>query len=153
MKLLEILDRDGVLPALTGRDKRSVLAELAAAAAGRSGGAIGPDLLLERLLSREGDRSTGIGLGVAVPHGKAAVPKMVAVFGRSAEGIDFGSDDKQPVRLFFALAVPENQPGCHLAALARIARLLKNEAFRRKLLEATDADALFTAIRDEDART
>lgn len=152
MKLLEILDRDGVIPALNGRDKRSVLAELAAAAAAKSGGAIGSEQLLERLLSREGAGCTGIGLGVAVPHGKAKLPKMIAVFGRSTEGVDFGADDGQPVKLFFALAVPENQPGCHLAALARIARLLKNDAFRKKLLEAPDGDALFTTIREEDAR-
>lgn len=153
MKLLEILDRDGVIPALNGRDKRSVLAELAAAAAARSGGAIGSEQLLDRLLSREAAGGTGIGQGVAVPHGKAALPRMIAVFGRSAGGVDFGADDKQPVKLFFALAVPENQPGCHLAALARIARLLKSDSFRQKLLDAPDGDSLFTAIRDEDART
>lgn len=152
MKLLEILDRDGVIPALTGRDKRSVLAELAQVAASRSGGAISPETLLDRLLVREGDRSTGIGQGVAVPHGKATLPRMVAVFGRSTEGVDFGADDKEPVRLFFALAVPENQPGCHLAALARIARLLKNDAFRYRLLSAPDADSLYAAIREEDGR-
>lgn len=152
MKLLEILDRDGVIPALTGRDKRSVLAELAAKAAARSGGAIGAETLLDRLLAREGDRSTGIGAGVAVPHGKATLSKMVAVFGRSADGVEFGADDKQPVRLFFALAVPENQPGCHLAALARIARLLKSEQFRQRLLDAPDGDSLYAAIREEDTR-
>jgi PTS system nitrogen regulatory IIA component len=152
VKLLEILDRDGVIPALTGRDKRSVLEELAKAASGRSGGAISPETLLDRLLAREADRSTGIGMGVAVPHGKTSLPKMIAVFGRSPDGVEFGADDKQPVKLFFALAVPETQPGCHLAALARIARLLKNEAFRRRLLDASDADTLYAAIREEDAR-
>jgi PTS system nitrogen regulatory IIA component len=129
-----------------------VLAELAQAASGRSGGAIGSEALLERLLQREGDRSTGIGHGIAVPHGKATLPKMVAVFGRSAEGIEFGAPDNEPVRLFFALAVPENQPGCHLAALARIARLLKSDAFRQRLLTAADADSLYAAIREEDGR-
>lgn len=153
MKLLEILDRDGVIPALTGRDKRSVLAELAQVASGRSGGAIGADALLDRLLAREGDRSTGIGQGIAVPHGKATLSKMVAVFGRSLEGIEFGAPDNAPVHLFFALAVPEKQPGCHLAALARIARLLKNDAFRHRLLAAADADSLYAAIREEDGRT
>lgn len=129
-----------------------MLAELAEVAAGRSGGAIGAQALLDRLLVREGDHSTGIGNGIAVPHGKATLPKMVAVFGRSLEGVEFGAVDKQPVRLFFALAVPENQPGCHLAALARIARLLKNDAFRRRLLDAADADSLYAVIREEDGR-
>jgi mannitol/fructose-specific phosphotransferase system IIA component (Ntr-type) len=152
MKLLEILDRDGVIPALAGRDKRSVLAELAGKAAARSNGAVEADALLQKLLQRENDRSTGIGQGVAVPHGKAQIAKMIAVFGRSNEGVDFGSDDRQPVKLFFALAVPEGQPGCHLAALARIARLLKSDGFRQKLLDATDGDSLYAAIREEDGR-
>lgn len=129
-----------------------MLAELARVAAGRSGGAIGAEALFDRLLAREGDRSTGIGQGIAVPHGKGTLPKMVAVFGRSAEGIEFGAPDSEPVRLFFALAVPEGQPGCHLAALARIARLLKNDAFRQRLLAESDADSLYAAIREEDGR-
>lgn len=129
-----------------------MLAELAQAASTRSGGAISPETLLDRLLAREADRSTALNEGVAVPHGKATLSKMIAVFGRSPEGVDFDAGDKQPVRLFFALAVPESQPGCHLAALARIARLFKNPDFRRRLMEAPDADTLYAAIREEDAR-
>ena len=150
MKLLEILDREAVLPALAGRDKRAVLAELAAAAAGRSGGAVDAATMLDAFLERESQGTTGIGDGVAIPHGKVQLPRVIAVVGRSREGIGFG--DKVPSTLFFALAIPKGKPGCHLAALARIARLTKAETFRRKLLEAADADALFAALQEEDAK-
>lgn len=152
MKLVDILDREGVIPALQGRDKRAIVEELATAAATRTNGAVAPDVLAARLLERENDRSTAIGFGVAVPHGKAPLLRMVAVFGRSPDGVEFGAMDRTPCRLFFALAVPETQPGCHLPALARIARLLKSEPFRQRLLTATDADGIWDAIRDEDAR-
>ena len=155
MKLQEILDREGVIPALTGRDRRSVLAELAAAAAARAGGEIEAGTLLKRLLEREGDRSTALEKGVAIPHAKVPISHIVAVFGRADEGIDYGAPDGQPCRLFFTLAIPEGQRAAHLhlAALARIARIVRSEAFRRKLLEAPDADTLYAAIREEDDRS
>lgn len=150
MKLLEILDREGVLPVLAGRDKRSVLAELAAAAAARSEGAVDAAAMLDAFVERESQGSTGIGDGIAVPHGKVNLTRVIAVVGRSPEGVSFG--DKEPSRLFFALAIPRGKPGCHLAALARIARLTKSESFRRRLLDAADGDALFAALGEEDAK-
>ena len=153
MKLVDILDREGVIPALNGRDKRAVLDEIAAAVAKRTNGTLSAETMSARLMERENGGSTAMGFGVAVPHGKAPLAKMIAVFARTAEGVEFGALDKRPCQLFFGLAIPETQPGCHLAALARIARLLKSEAFRQRLLTAPDGDSLWEAIREEDART
>lgn len=150
MKLLEILDREAVLPVLSGRDKRSVLTELAAVVVTRSAGAVEGAAMFEAFTERESQGSTGIGDGVAIPHGKVQIPRIVAAFGRSREGVDFG--DKVPSTLFFALAIPKGKPGCHLPALARIARLTKAEAFRRKLLDAPNAESLFSALVEEDAK-
>lgn len=153
MKLLDILDREGVVPALAGADKRAVLGELAQHVAARSGGKIQAADLARRFEDRERDRSTGIGEGVAVPHARAAgVDRLIAVFGRSPAGVDFAALDKQPVSLFFALVSPEDQPGVHLTALARICKLLKSPAFRAKLLAAKDREGVFRTLQDEDGR-
>ena len=78
--------------------------------------------------------------------------RVFAAFGRSRAGVDFQSLDGKPTHLFFLLVAPEDSAGAHLKALARISRLLKDPAFRTRLLEAPDAHALWTIIRDEDAR-
>ena len=153
MKLLDILDREGVVPALAGSDKRAVLGELANHVAARSGGKVAAADLLRRFEDRERDRSTGIGEGVAVPHARAAgVDRLIVVFGRSPAGVDFAAMDHQPVTLFFALVSPDDQPAVHLTALARICKLLKSPAFRAKLLEAKDREGVFRTLQDEDAR-
>lgn len=153
MKLREFLDREGVVASLSGEDKNAVLAELATEVAKRSGGAVSAEDARSRLLSRERDRGcTGIGSGVAVPHARAKVDRLVAVFARSKNGIDFGAADNLPVHLFFALVSPESQPGVHLTALARIAKLLKSDSLRRRLLEAPDADRLWQILSEEDSK-
>lgn len=153
MRLLEILDRDGVAHALEARDRASVLDALARLVAQKAGGRATAEILRARLLDREKDRSTAIGHGVAVPHGRAPeIERLLAVIGRTAEPVNFGAIDGEPVRLFFVLAAPESQPTAHLKALARIAKLLKNESLRTRLLTAPDADAMFAAIREEDGK-
>lgn len=153
MKLTDILDRESVLSSLRSTDKHGVLEELAKLVAERSGGRVSAGDLHLRLLEREKDRPTGIGSGVAVPHGRTSgIDQLIVVFGRSRPGVDFGAIDHQPCHLFFALASPEDQPGAHLRVLARIAHLLRSDAFRRKLLDADDGDAIYGLIRDEDAR-
>jgi PTS system nitrogen regulatory IIA component len=90
---------------------------------------------------------------VAIPHGKLpTVGQVVAAFGRSVPGVDFESLDGKPTHLFFLLVAPEGSAGAHLKALARISRLLKDEGFRRRLMQAADAHELYTIIREEDAR-
>lgn len=153
MKLLDILDRDGIVPDLASPDKEGILHELAERVAKVAGGRISVADLERKLLERERERSTGIGSGVAVPHARTAeVDKLVVVFGRSRKGVDFQALDREPCHLFFALVSPEEQAGVHLAALARICKLLKNDRLRDQLMAADDAGALYDALKAEDAR-
>ena len=88
-----------------------------------------------------------------MPHGKLpGIRRVIAAFARSRAGVDFQSLDGKPTHLFFLLVAPEDSAGAHLKALARISRLLKDAAFRTRLPQAPDAEALWTAIRYEDAR-
>jgi|SRR4029450_1616835 PTS system nitrogen regulatory IIA component len=152
MKIEDILAQDLVLPDLTARSKTDVLVELATAVSRRH-----PELDRERLVQALEDRerlnSTALGEGVAIPHGKlSGIKRVFAAFARSRQGVDFHSLDGGPTHLFFLLVAPEDSAGAHLKALARISRLLKDESFRSRLMQATDAAALYETIRQEDAR-
>jgi PTS system nitrogen regulatory IIA component len=103
------------------------------------------------LLERERLGSTGIGDGIAIPHGKLKdLDQLVLSFGRSSQGVDFESMDGKPVHLFFLLVAPESCAGIHLRALARIARLLKNGVVRKKLGSMSDRDEIYNLIKQED---
>jgi PTS system nitrogen regulatory IIA component len=109
--------------------------------------------LVETLLDREKLGSTGIGEGVAIPHGKVpGLPGLTASFGRSVAGIDFRAIDGRPTHLFFALFAPENSAGAHLKALARTSRIFKNSAFRDSILRAPTSDDIYRLIEAEDAK-
>ena len=109
--------------------------------------------LVQVLLDREALGSTGIGQGVAIPHGKSAcVTRLVAAFGISRAGVTFESLDGEPASIFFLLVAPEDSAGPHLKALARISRLLKDKHFRDGLRAAKDERQLLKIIHDEDAR-
>lgn len=153
MKIIEFLHADAIEASLRATDKTSVMEELAGLLARRVPG-VGPKKLYEVLLDRERLSSTGIGDGVAIPHGKlAGIPGLTAAFGVSRSGIDFEAIDGKPTHLFFALLAPENSAGIHLKALARISRLFKNPNFRKAIVEAPDAAAIHALIASEDART
>lgn len=107
--------------------------------------------VIEVLLGRERLGSTGIGDGIAIPHGKlAGLDDIIVSFGRSKDGIDFDSMDGMPVHLFFLLMAPENSAGYHLKALAKISRMLKDISFRKALMEAKSADELYQIICEKD---
>ena len=109
--------------------------------------------VVEILLNREALGSTGIGQGVAIPHGKCnAVGSLVGAFGVAPTGVEFGSLDGAPVHLVFLLIAPEDSAGPHLKALARISRLLKDKFFRDSLRQAKDEKSLLKVIRDEDQK-
>jgi PTS system nitrogen regulatory IIA component len=109
--------------------------------------------LLEVLLEREALQSTGIGEGVAIPHGKmAGLDRLVATFARSPEGIDFDSIDGQPTHNLFLLVVPEHSGGQYLKALARISRFFRDAAFRQLLMDAETLDDVVRAIEEEDSK-
>lgn len=152
MKISEILDRDLLIPNLESKNKKGVLEELAGVLVDQ-GKLLDLERVVEVLLDREKLGSTGIGDGIAIPHGKIRdLGGVVASFGRSREGVDFESIDQKPTHLFFLLVAPENSAGMHLKALARISRLLKDPNFRKKLMEAGDKDELFQIISEEDSQ-
>ncbi len=152
MKIMDILVKDGAILDLASDQKDGVLGEMARSVAGAEP-SLDAERLLEVLLEREALQSTGIGEGVAIPHGKiAGLERLVASFARSVKGVDFDSIDGQPTHLFFLLVVPEHSGGQHLKALARISRFLRDAEFRGKLLQAGDLDDVFRAIDEEDAK-
>jgi len=111
------------------------------------------DELLRALLERESLGSTGIGDGVAIPHGKLPMSsEMIVAFGRSSKGVDFQAMDAKPVFLFFLLVTPEDKPGDHLKALARISRILKNPALRESLRTAPHRQDIQRLIYQEDSK-
>src|SRR5512140_452280 len=151
MKIVEFLRFDAVIANLSGATGSAVLAELCRplAAAHR----VDAQKLLDTLLEREKLGSTGIGEGVAIPHGKVpGLPGLVASFGRSVAGVDFRANDGRPTHLFFTLFAPENSAGAHLKALARISRIFKNAAFRDAILKAASAEDVYRLIEAEDAK-
>lgn len=152
MRITEILPQSLVIPELHGQTKEDVLRELAEHLA-----AVYPEVgaarLVEVLWERERLGSTAIGDGIAIPHGKlAALKTVLAAFGRHLQGVDFESLDGKPSTLFFLLVAPEDSVGLHLKALARVSRLLKDQAFRQKLMAATDRGSLYETIRREDEK-
>jgi PTS system nitrogen regulatory IIA component len=150
MKISDILSAELIVPDLQQTAKREVLAELVSHLSAAVEGIDAAELLAV-LLEREQLGSTGIGAGVAIPHGKLKeLKKLLAVFGKSARGVEFNAMDGRPVHLFFLLVAPENSAGVHLKALARLSRLLKNNGFRHKLMDAADAPSLYRVIVEED---
>jgi nitrogen PTS system EIIA component len=150
MRILDILPKIAIVPDLEGRTKRLVLEELI-----ETMRRVKPELDRERLmpvlLERERLGSTGIGDGIAIPHGKLKdLDQLLLSFGKSNLGVDFESMDGKPVHLLFLLVAPENCTGIHLRALARIARLLKNAPVRKRLLGANTQDEIYAVITQED---
>ena len=150
MKLSEIIKIDNIITDLKASDKTKALEELVdALAAARP--SIDKGALVKVLLERERLGSTGIGDGVAIPHGKfRGISEPVICFGRSVKGLDFDSMDGQPVHLVFLLVAPEDSASAHLKALARIAKILKNSSFRKLLMENTGKETLYQAIIQDD---
>ncbi len=152
MKITDILVREASILDLEANTKDDVLAELAGALASAEP-ALERQTLLNVLREREALQSTGIGEGVAIPHGKLeGLDRLVATFARSTSGVNFESIDGQHTQLFFLLVVPEQSGGQHLKALARISRFFRDASFREKLLVASDLDTIFRAIEEEDAK-
>lgn len=151
MKITDILAEDRVVPDLVARGKGDVIEELADVVVAHSAEPIDRPRLVHALEDRERLNSTALGDGVAIPHGKLpGLKRVVAAFGRSRQGVDFDSLDGKPTHLFFLLVAPEDSAGAHLKALARISRLLKDESFRARLMQAHDAGDLYQTIREED---
>ncbi len=149
MKILDVLNKDAINVNLQARDKKGVIDEMVTPVASIAG--TGQEELVKVLLERERLGSTGIGGGIGIPHGKLKdLESLVLGFGLSHQGVDFESMDGRPTHIFFLLMTPENSAGVHLKLLARISRLLKDEDFKQKLLQAASADDVLSIVGEAD---
>jgi PTS system nitrogen regulatory IIA component len=150
MRLADVLKEEYIFADLRATEKRAILDEMVT---GLSEGAavLNRERVLEVLLDREQLGSTGIGHGVAIPHGKLkGLDEIIIAVGRNRAGVDFDSLDDLPVYLFFMIVAPENSAASHLKLLAAISHLLKNQEFRMKLRSARDAAEMYSLIVSED---
>ena len=151
MRLSELLNPQAVSMRLKARGKREAIAELVELLEGAHGLESHGEIL-DRVLRREAMMSTGIGNGVAIPHGKARlVDRLVAACGVAPEGIEFESVDGEPATLFVLLVAPESGGAMHVKVLANISRLLKEDTVRRSLREAGSPEAFLAALRAAEA--
>lgn len=150
MHLSDILEEKNVIPDLKAKDKRGVLEELVETLV-KNDPSLDKSSLVKVLLERERLGSTGIGDGVAIPHGKFhGIKTPVVSFGRSRKGLDFETMDGEPAFLFFLLVAPENSASIHLKALAKIAKILKSSSFREALIKVPTKEELYRAIIQND---
>jgi mannitol/fructose-specific phosphotransferase system IIA component (Ntr-type) len=146
--LTELLSIDRIKIPLESRNKDDLLRELVGVAAAPAGQTAREDVL-RAVREREAVLSTGIGHGVAIPHGKSsAVGELRMAAGRAAAPVDFDALDGEPVSLFFLLVGPESAAGPHIKALSRISRLVRKDEVRDKLVEARTAQEFMDALRE-----
>ncbi len=149
MKLLDMLKKEAIVTDLKATDKMGVIEELITPIAQLTH--TDQNTLVEGIMSRERLGSTGIGNGIGIPHGKLkGLPSLVMGVGLSRKGVDFESIDGKRTYIFFLLLAPEEAAGLHLKLLARISRLLKNDLFRQALINARNADEVYTVIQSSD---
>jgi PTS system nitrogen regulatory IIA component len=152
MKVIDFLAPESIVATLEAKTKPAVLAELSAHMAKVVPG-VEAEALRKVLEERELLASTAIGDGIAIPHGKLdSVGHLVGALGRAVQGIEFESIDGKPTHLVFMLVAPASSTGVHLKALARLSRLFRDADFRKRLLEAPSADAMYQVISEEDAK-
>lgn len=151
MRINDFLHLADVRGELTGSSPHEVLAELVRPVAASE--CLDSRVLLEQLLAREALGSTGVGEGVALPHGKVAgLTSLRASLGRSRGGVDFATADGRPAHLFVALFSPAARSGVHLHALALVSRLLREPSVRQSLLAAGDEVEMYESLLAADAR-
>ena len=152
MPVHNILTPDAILPALKAATKKQVLQELAELASRKCG--LPEREIYDALLQRERLGSTGIGNGIAIPHGKLAqIDHLFGVFARLEKPVDFESLDGEPVDLVFLLLAPESAGADHLSALSRVARTLRDASVAQTLRKTRDAAALYAVLNQSPAAT
>ncbi len=151
MLLTQILKKSSVVVPLKSTEKEDVITELVDVLA-NNGLLKDRDAVLDSVLMREQTRSTGIGSGIAIPHGKSkGVDELAMAIGIAKNPIDFDSIDSKGVSIVVMLVSPSGQTGPHIQALAKISRLMLDEAFRIQLQNSASADVLYELIRSKEA--
>lgn len=149
MRISELLSKKAIIADLKAGDKKGTIDELAQAASNSTKAEA--KQIAAVLIEREQLGSTGIGGGIAIPHGKLADVDSIAIgFGLSKKGVEYDSLDKKPVHIFFLLLTPENSTGGHLKVLAQISKLLKMDSFKQDLVNADSVDEIYEVILKQD---
>ena len=150
MEIVDLITLEGVIPHLRATSKKQALQELSRRAADIIG--IPERAIFEVLLERERLGTTGVGNGIAIPHGKlGTLTRLHGLFARLEKPIDFDSIDEQPVDLIFLLLAPETAGADHLKALARVSRLLRDKSMCEKLRGTDSAEGLYTLLTEAPA--
>lgn len=150
MRLTDILKENSVKVPLTSTNKQDAIYELIDLL-GEANRITDVDELRRTVWERECTRSTGIGEGLAIPHGRSnTCQELVMAFGKPAEPLEFDSIDKQPVRAIFLLASPQSQTGPHIQALARVSRLMLNKDVQSAIFDADSSDEVYKLIAEQE---
>jgi len=149
MKISQLLNKNSIIADLSANNKQGVIKELAAAISETTNAS--DQQIASVLMEREELGSTGIGGGIAIPHGKLnLVENIIIGFGLSKKGIEYDSLDNKLVHIFFLLLTPDNSTGGHLKVLAQISKLLKMDEFKNRLMESLSTEEILAVINDFD---
>ncbi|MEN8210685.1 MAG: PTS sugar transporter subunit IIA [Thermodesulfobacteriota bacterium] len=149
MKISQFLNKDSIIADLKAKDKKGVIDELALSISNTT--KTSAKTIAEILMEREHLGSTGIGGGIAIPHGKLNLMESIIIgFGLSKKGVEYDSLDNKAVHIFFVLLTSENSTGGHLKVLAQISKLLKTDEFKKGLLSAQSVNDIYEIIMDKD---
>ncbi len=149
MRISQLLSKGSIIANLNALDKKGAIDELALAVSKITKAPVKEIAIV--LMEREQLGSTGIGGGIAIPHGKLdSVQSIIVGFGLSRKGVEYESLDNKPVHIFFLLLTPENSTGGHLKVLAQISKLLKMDQFKKDLIAAQSVDDIYDTIMDQD---
>ncbi len=152
MQISDLLSPEGVLPSLKVKDKKQLLQQLADKASLLT--RVPSPRILETLVERERLGTTGVGQGIAIPHGRLTeIKKITGIFAKLETPIEYEAVDNQPVELVFMLLAPEGAGADHLKALARVSRLLRNQSACEKLRKAATSEALYAILTEPPAAT
>lgn len=146
MNITELLSVNQIKLELTSKTKEDVIKEMVKVL-DENGKLLDKDKYIQAVIDREKEFSTGIGMGIAIPHGKSSgVKEPALVFGRSMDGIDYESMDDEPAQLFFLIAVPEESSNEHLKILSQISRKLMHKELRESLMKASSAEEIIALL-------
>ncbi|MCG8690020.1 MAG: PTS IIA-like nitrogen regulatory protein PtsN [Minwuiales bacterium] len=147
MEIADLLNTESIISSMKVTSKKQTLQELAQRSAELTG--LKERLIFDTLLERERLGTTGVGRGIAIPHGKLAdLDHLYGLFARLDQPVDFDAIDDQPVDLIFLLLAPESAGADHLKALARVSRLLRDNGICEKLRGTDDPDAIFALLSE-----
>ena len=152
MNMKDVLRESCVITDLEGSTKKEVLSELVMSFK-KAGLINSAEEALSVVLEREKLGSTGIGDGIAIPHGKMkGIDRILCAFGRSGRGVDYDAVDGKPAHIFFLLLAPEDSAGLHIQMLSRISRILRDQTFRKHLVEQSESADLYSEIVGQDEK-